>query len=142
MRKQNSALANLIINYENYFYIKIIDPRIPEIYIERTNLKNIYIYYVDRKLYDFIFLFNKSNKFYRLIINYKIKCKTIKIKTYQMWIILIRWLSTSHKPIVAIKIKDITIRLTTLSRPHQPSQYLTTSLLGAGMGFLNSRHTP
>ena len=68
MRKQNSALVNLIINYENYFYIKIIDPRIPEINIERINLKNIYIYYFDRKLYDFIFLFNKSNKFYRLMI--------------------------------------------------------------------------
>ena len=68
MRKLNSSLANLITNYENYLYMKIIDPRIPEIIIERINLKNIYIYYVDRKLYDFIFLFNKSNKFYRLMI--------------------------------------------------------------------------
>ena len=68
MRKYNSPLANLIINYDNYFYMKIIDPRIRDIVIERINLKNIYIYYVDKKLYDFIFLFNKSNKFYRLLI--------------------------------------------------------------------------
>ena len=44
------------------------DPKFPGMRIERSNYKNIYIYYIDRETYDYIFLYNKSNKFYRLMI--------------------------------------------------------------------------
>lgn len=68
MRKNTSNLAQLVNNYSNFNYIIIYDPKLKNIVIERLNHKNIYIYYIDRDTYDFIFLYNKSNKFYRFMI--------------------------------------------------------------------------
>jgi hypothetical protein len=68
MRKNISNLLQLINNYSNYNYIVLYDPKIINIKIERLNFKYIYIYYIDRNTYDYLFLYNKSNKFYRLMI--------------------------------------------------------------------------
>ena len=68
MRKYASNAASLINNVNNYNYIIIYDPKRTDIVIERFNYKNIYIYYIDCKLYDFFFLYKKSNKFYRFMI--------------------------------------------------------------------------
>ena len=59
MRKNTSNLAPLVNNYSNYNFIIIYDPKLKDIVIERLNYKNIYIYYIDRDTYDFIFLYNK-----------------------------------------------------------------------------------
>jgi len=67
-RKDVSPLAQVVNNYSNYNLIYLYDKRIPNIRIERANYKNIYIYYIDKEEYDYIFLYNKSNKFYRLMI--------------------------------------------------------------------------
>jgi hypothetical protein len=68
MRKYLSNAASLINNVNSYNYIIIYDPKLKDIVIERFNYKNIYIYYIDCKSYDFLFLYNKSNKFYRFMI--------------------------------------------------------------------------
>jgi len=68
MRKNISNLLPLVNNYSNYNYIVLYDPKMINIKIERLNFKNIYIYYVDRNTYDYVFLYNKSNKFYRFMI--------------------------------------------------------------------------
>ena len=68
MRKYSSNAASLINNVNSYNYIIIYDPKLKDIVIERFNFKNIYIYYIDCKSYDFFFLYNKSNKFYRFMI--------------------------------------------------------------------------
>jgi hypothetical protein len=68
MRKYSSNAASLINNVNSYNYIIIYDPKLKDIIIERFNYKNIYIYYVDCESYDFIFLYNKSNKFHRFMI--------------------------------------------------------------------------
>ena len=68
MRKSLSPLTNLVNNYTNYNFMIVIVPRAKGLIVERANYKNIYIYYIDRGEYDFIFLYNKSNKFYRFMI--------------------------------------------------------------------------
>lgn len=67
MRREESCLKDLVNNYQNFTYIILHDIRLPGIDIERASYKNIYIYYINRVDYDFIFLYNKSNKFYRLM---------------------------------------------------------------------------
>ena len=69
-RRHISPLANLVSNFSNYRYIIVYDIKIPKVRIERANYKNIYIYYIRRATYDFIFLYNKSNKFYRFMIRH------------------------------------------------------------------------
>jgi hypothetical protein len=67
-----SALRNLVINYDTYNYIRIIDKKLnksPEI-IERINFKNIYIYYLNKQNYDAIIFYNKSNKVYRVLVRF------------------------------------------------------------------------
>jgi len=67
-RRNLSPLALLVTNFNNYRYIIVYDVKIPKVRIERANYRNIYIYYIRRSTYDFIFLYNKSNKFYRFMI--------------------------------------------------------------------------
>lgn len=67
--KNSSKLASLVVNYQNYNYIRVIYPKLRFIHIERINCKNIYIYYISRgDNMNYIFMYNKSNKFYRLMI--------------------------------------------------------------------------
>ena len=70
MRKLDSQLFKLINNVNNYNFI-IINYR--GIEIERFNNRNIYIYFIKliNKNDDIIFVYNKSNKYYRLIIKDK-----------------------------------------------------------------------
>jgi hypothetical protein len=68
MRKNISNLLPIVNNYFNYNYIVIFDPKLQDIKIERLNYKNIYIYYIDQDSYDYVYLYNKSNKFYRFMI--------------------------------------------------------------------------
>ena len=66
--KKASKLSDLVINYQYYNYVRIIYPKLRFIHIERINCKNIYIYYISRGEHiNYIFLYNKSNKFYRLM---------------------------------------------------------------------------
>jgi len=67
-RRLQSPLASLVANFPNYRYLVVYDIKIPTVRIERASYKNIYIYYIRRATYDFIFLYNKSNKFYRFMI--------------------------------------------------------------------------
>ena len=73
--KNSSKLALLVVNYPIYNYIRVIYPKLRFINIERITYKNIYIYYISRgDNMNYIFMYNKSNKFYRLMIrklNYK-----------------------------------------------------------------------
>lgn len=71
-KKSDSPLAQLVNGYENYQYITLLDPRFV---IERASLKNIYIYYINRGSYDFIFIYNKSSKFSRLMFRIDTKTK-------------------------------------------------------------------
>jgi hypothetical protein len=67
--KNSSKLSSLVVNYSNYNYIRIIYPKLRFIHIERINYKNIYIYYISRgENVNYIFMYNKSNKFYRLMV--------------------------------------------------------------------------
>jgi hypothetical protein len=67
--KNSSKLASLVVNYSIYNYIRVIYPKLRFIHIERINYKNIYIYYISRgDNMNYIFMYNKSNKFYRLMI--------------------------------------------------------------------------
>lgn len=68
MRKLTSPLLPLVNNYNNYNLIYVVLPRFDGLTIQRANYKNIYIYYLDRGDYDYIFLYNKSNKFHRFMI--------------------------------------------------------------------------
>jgi len=67
--KNSSKLASLVVNYSLYNYIRVIYPKLRFIHIERINYKNIYIYYISRgDNINYIFMYNKSNKFYRLMV--------------------------------------------------------------------------
>jgi hypothetical protein len=67
--KNSSKLASLVVNYTIYNYIRVIYPKLRFIHIERINCKNIYIYYISRgDNMNYIFMYNKSNKFYRLMV--------------------------------------------------------------------------
>ncbi len=67
--KNSSKLASLVVNYPTYNYIRVIYPKLRFIHIERINCKNIYIYYISRgDNMNYIFMYNKSNKFYRLMV--------------------------------------------------------------------------
>lgn len=67
--KKSSKLASLVVNYPIYNYIRVIYPKLRFIQIERINCKNIYIYYISRgDNINYIFMYNKSNKFYRLMV--------------------------------------------------------------------------
>ena len=67
--KNSSKLSSLVLNYSNYNYIRVIYPKLRFIHIERINYKNIYIYYISRGEHvNYIFMYNKSNKFYRLMV--------------------------------------------------------------------------
>lgn len=67
--KNSSKLSPLVVNYSNYNYIRVIYPKLRFINIERINCKNIYIYYISRGDHvNYIFMYNKSNKFYRLMV--------------------------------------------------------------------------
>jgi hypothetical protein len=70
MRKLDSQLFKLINNVNNYNFIII---NYKGIEIERFNNRNIYIYFIKlmNKNDDIIFIYNKSNKYYRLIIKDK-----------------------------------------------------------------------
>jgi len=70
MRKLDSQLFKLINNVNNYNFIII---NYKGIEIERFNNRNIYIYFIklSNKKEDIIFVYNKSNKYYRLIIKDK-----------------------------------------------------------------------
>lgn len=70
MRKLDSQLFKLINNVNNYNFIII---NYKGIEIERFNNRNIYIYFIklSNKTDDIIFVYNKSNKYYRLIIKDK-----------------------------------------------------------------------
>ena len=76
MRKNISNLLSIVNNYSNYNHIVLYDQKCMNTKIERLNFKNIYIYYIDKNSYDYIFLYNKSNKFYRFMIR-KDKTNTI-----------------------------------------------------------------
>jgi hypothetical protein len=67
--KNSSKLSSVVVNYSNYNYIRVIYPKLRFIHIERINYKNIYIYYISRgENVNYIFMYNKSNKFYRLMV--------------------------------------------------------------------------
>lgn len=70
MRKLDSQLFKLINNVNNYNFIII---NYKGIQIERFNNRNIYIYFIKslNKKDDIVFVYNKSNKYYRLIIKDK-----------------------------------------------------------------------
>jgi hypothetical protein len=70
MRKLDSQLFKLINNVNNYNFIII---NYKGIEIERFNNRNIYIYFIKllNKKDDIVFVYNKSNKYYRLIIKDK-----------------------------------------------------------------------
>ncbi len=70
MRKLDSQLFKLINNVNNYNFIII---NYKGIEIERFNNRNIYIYFIKllNKTDDLIFVYNKSNKYYRLILKDK-----------------------------------------------------------------------
>jgi hypothetical protein len=70
MRKLDSQLFKIINNVNNYNFIII---NYKGIQIERFNNRNIYIYFIKllNKKDDIVFVYNKSNKYYRLIIKDK-----------------------------------------------------------------------
>jgi hypothetical protein len=70
--KLNSKLKDIVINYDDYSYVRILDKKTnkPIEIIERLNLKNIYIYFFEKSEYETIIFYNKSNKVYRIIIRF------------------------------------------------------------------------
>ena len=70
--KSNSKLKDIVLNYDDYNYVRILDKKTskPIEIIERLNLKNIYIYFFEKSEYETIIFYNKSNKVYRIIVRF------------------------------------------------------------------------
>ena len=70
--KLNSKLKDIVLNYDEYNYVRILDKKTskPIEIIERLNLKNIYIYFFEKSDYETIIFYNKSNKVYRIIVRF------------------------------------------------------------------------
>jgi hypothetical protein len=67
-----SKLKDIVNNYEDYNYVRILDKKTnkPIEIIERLNHKNIYIYFFEKQDYDTLIFYNKSNKIYRIMLRF------------------------------------------------------------------------
>jgi len=70
--KLNSKLKDIVLNYDEYNYVRILDKKTskPIEVIERLNHKNVYIYFFEKSNYESIIFYNKSNKVYRIIVRF------------------------------------------------------------------------
>ena len=75
--KLNSKMKDIINNYDDYNYVRILDKKTskPIEIIERLNQKNIYIYFFEKTEYDTIIFYNKSNKIYRIMLRFNRETK-------------------------------------------------------------------